>query len=263
MAIVRPFKALRPRKDLVERVASLPYDVMSRKEAKEMAQGNPYSFLHVVRSEIDFPSSIDAYDLKVYKKAQKNLKMFEDDGILVQDEQPQIYIYRQIMNGNPQTGFVACTSVDDYVNNVIKKHELTLLEKERDRLNHFDRCDANTAPIFLSYRDQDRLNEILEEWTKKEPEYDIMTDDGVGHAVWSIDDENLILEISELFGDIDNLYIADGHHRTASAAKVALKRRQENPNYTGDEEFNYFMSVLFPESSLTIMDYNRVVHDLN
>jgi glutamate dehydrogenase (NADP+) len=236
---------------------------MDRKEAKNMAKGNPYSFLHIVRSEIDFPSSTDPYDPKVYKKAQKNLKIFEDDGVLVQDEQPMIYIYRQVMNGNEQTGFVGCTSVDDYVNNVIKKHELTLLSKERDRISHFDKCDANTAPIFLTYKDNDRLNEILEQWTKKDPEFDIVTEDGVGHIAWLVNDEALIAEITELFGGIESLYIADGHHRSASAAKVALKRRQENPNYTGEEEFNFFMSVIFPESSLNIMDYNRVVHDAN
>ena len=263
MAIVRPFKALRPRKDLVDKVASLPYDVMDRKEAKAMAKGNPYSFLHIVRSEIDFPSSTDPYHLKVYKKAQRNLRVFEDDGILVQDENPMIYIYRQIMDGNSQTGFVASTSVDDYVNNVIKKHELTLLSKEKDRLNHFDRCDANTAPIFLTYRDNNRLNAILEEQTVAEPDFDIVTDDGVGHSAWAITDEAIIAEISELFGGIESLYIADGHHRSASAAKVALKRRQENPNYSGDEEFNFFMSVIFPESNLNILPYNRVVHDLN
>ena len=263
MAIVRPFRAVRPRKDLVEKVVALPYDVMDRKEAKAMAKGNPYSFLHISRSEIDLPSSVDSYDKKVYKKARLNLDIFQDDGILVQDEVPMIYIYRQVMNGEAQTGFVANTSIDDYVNNVIKKHELTLLSKEQDRINHFDACDANTAPIFLTYRDEDRLNEILKEWTKKEPEFDIVTEDGVGHIVWAIDDAKLISEITEKFSTINSLYIADGHHRTASAAKVALKRRQENPNYTGEEEFNYFMSVIFPESSLTIMDYNRVVHDLN
>ncbi len=263
MAVVRPFKALRPRKDLVERVASLPYDVMDRKEAKAMAKGNPYSFLHIVRSEIDFPSSTDPYDPKVYKKAKKNLQVFQDDGILVADEKPMIYIYRQIMDGNEQTGFVGCTSIDDYVNNIIKKHELTLLSKEKDRINHFDACDANTAPIFLTYRDEDRLGEILQTWTEKDPDFDIVTEDGVGHVVWTIDDEALIEEITEKFTHIDSLYIADGHHRSASAAKVALKRRQENPNYTGNEEFNFFMSVIFPESNLNIMDYNRVVHDLN
>jgi glutamate dehydrogenase (NADP+) len=264
MAVVKPFKALRPRKDLVDRVASLPYDVMDRKEAKAMAAGNPYSFLHIIRAEIDFPSSTDPYSSRVYKKSQKNLKIFEDDGILVQDQEAMIYIYRQIMNGNAQTGFVACTSVDDYVNNIIKKHELTILSKEKDRLDHFDRCDANTAPIFLSYRDQDRLNDILQHWTEThEPEIDIVTDDGVGHIVWSIDDLDLVAEIQEQFAKVESLYIADGHHRTASAAKVALKRRSEFPNYTGEEEFNYFMSVIFPESNLHIMPYNRVVHDLN
>jgi glutamate dehydrogenase (NADP+) len=262
MAIVRPFKALRPRLDLVERVASLPYDVMDRKEAKLMAKGNPYSFLHIVRSEIDYPSSLDQYDPKVYRKARKNLRVFEDDGILVQDDKAMIYIYRQIMNGREQTGFVAATSIDDYENNVIKKHELTLLRKERDRIDHFDACDANTAPIFLTYKDQARLNEILKEWTKKAPLSDFTTEDGVGHVVWAIDDETLIKEITEQFIGIDSLYIADGHHRAASSMKVAQKRREEFPNYTGEEEFNYFMSVIFPESDLEIMPYNRVVHDL-
>jgi|GEM_PF-2021 glutamate dehydrogenase (NADP+) len=264
MAIVRPFKALRPRKDLVDRVACLPYDVMDRKEAKEMAKGNPYSFLHIIRSEIDFPSSTDPYSDKVYKKAAQNLKIFEEDGILIQDKKPMIYIYRQIMNGMEQTGFVATTSVDDYTNNVIKKHELTILAKEQDRIKHFDRCDANTAPVFLSYRDQKRLNGILEEWTSAhDPEFEMTTDDGVGHIVWKIDDEKLIQEIQDEFAKIDSLYIADGHHRTASAAKVALKRRSEFPNFTGDEEFNFFMSVIFPESHLHILPYNRVVKDLN
>jgi glutamate dehydrogenase (NADP+) len=262
MAIVRPFKALRPRKDLVERVASLPYDVMDRKEAKKMAKGNPYSFLHIVRSEIDYPSSVDEYDPKVYRKARKNLKVFEDDGILVQDELPMIYIYRQIMDGREQTGFVGATSVDDYENNIIKKHELTILRKERDRIDHFDACDANTAPIFLTYRDKPELNQILKEWTKKAPLYDFTTEDGVDHIVWLIDDQKTIETVQELFEDIDSLYIADGHHRCASAMKVAQKRREEFPNYTGEEEFNFFMSVIFPESNLNVMPYNRVVHDL-
>ncbi len=264
MAIVKPFKAVRPRKDLVEKVVALPYDVMDRKEAKAMAKGNPYSFLHISRSEIDFPSSMNPYDKKVYARARRNFDVFQDDGILIQDEKPMIYIYRQIMNGNAQTGFVASTCVDDYVNNIIKKHELTILSKEKDRTDHFDVCCANTSPVFLTYRENKRLSEILEDWTEKhEPDVDIVTEDEVSHLVWPIDDDELIKEITELFAEIDSLYIADGHHRTASAARVALKRRQENPNYTGDEEFNYFMSVIIPESDLTIMDYNRVVHDLN
>lgn len=263
MAVVKPFKALRPRKDLVERVASLPFDVMDRNEAKQMAKGNPYSFLHIIRSEIDFPSSTDPFDVKVYKKAQANLKIFEDDGILVQDDMPMIYIYRQVMDGNVQTGFVACTSVDEYVNNIIKKHELTILSREKDRFDHFDHCDANTAPIFLTYRDQDRLNQILEDWTEThEPEFDIVCDDGVGHIVWKVDDQKVIDDIQTQFKGVESLYIADGHHRAASVAKVALKRRYEFPNYTGEEEFNFFMSVIFPESTLNIRPYNRVVHDL-
>ncbi len=263
MAVVRPFRALRPRKDLVERVASLPFDVMDRNEAKQMAKGNPYSFLHIIRSEIDFPSSTDPFDRKVYKKAQTNLNIFEDDGILVQDPMPMIYIYRQIMDGNVQTGFVACTSVDEYVNNIIKKHELTILSREKDRFDHFDQCDANTAPIFLTYRDKERLNEILDQWTSThEPEFDMVADDGVGHAVWKIDDQSVMDEIVKQFSEVDSLYIADGHHRIASVAKVAQKRRTEFPNYTGDEEFNFFMSVIFPESTLNVRPYNRVVHDL-
>ena len=262
MAIVRPFKALRPRPDLVEKVASLPYDVMDRKEAKKMAKGNPYSFLHIVRSEIDYPSSTSRYDPKIYRKARKNLRIFEDDGILVQDDKAMVYIYRQIMDGREQTGFVAIASVDDYENNVIKKHELTLLRNEQDRVNHFDACDANTAPIFLTYKDEERLNEILRDWTEKTPTSDITTEDSVSHIVWTVDDPKLIKEITAKFADIESLYIADGHHRAASAMKVAQKRREEFPNYTGEEEFNYFMSVIFPESDLEIMSYNRVVHDL-
>jgi glutamate dehydrogenase (NADP+) len=235
---------------------------MDRREAKSMAKGNPYSFLHIVRSEIDYPSSIDQYDPKVYRKARKNLRVFEEDGILVQDEKPHIYIYRQIMDGREQTGFVGVTSIDDYENNVIKKHELTLLRKERDRIDHFDACDANTAPIFLTYKDEDKLNEILAEWTKKRPEFEFTTEDGVGHIVWVVDDEKTIAKITERFATIDSLYIADGHHRSASAAKVAQKRREEFPNYTGEEDFNFFMSVIFPESDLHILPYNRIVHDL-
>lgn len=263
MAIVRPFRAVRPRKDLVEKVVALPYDVMDRKEAKAMAKGNPYSFLHISRSEIDLPSSVDQYDKKVYQKARKNLDIFQDDGILVQDETAMIYIYRQIMNGKAQTGFVANTSIDDYVNNVLKKHELTLLSKEQDRIKHFDACDANTSPIFMTYRSNNRLAKILEDWTEREPEINIETEDGVFHLVWPITDAALVQEITEVFDGIESLYIADGHHRSASAAKVALKRRQEAPNCSGEEEFNFLMSVIFPEDDLNIMDYNRVVHDLN
>ncbi len=264
MAIVKSFKAVRPRKDLVEKVVALPYDVMDRKEAKAMAKGNPYSFLHISRSEIDFPSSMNPYDKKVYARARRNFDIFQDDGILIQDEKPMIYIYRQIMNGNSQTGFVASTCIDDYVNNVIKKHELTILSKEKDRTDHFDACCANTSPIFMTYRENKQLSDILNSWTENHtPDVDIITEDEVSHIVWSIDDDELIQKITDIFATIESLYIADGHHRTASAARVALKRRQENPNYTGEEEFNFFMSVIFPEKDLNIFDYNRVAHDLN
>lgn len=264
MAIVRPFKGIRPKKELVEKVASLPYDVMNREEAKEMAEGNDFSFLHVVRSEIDMDDSLSQYDEKVYQKARENLDGMIDKDILVQDDMPKIYIYRQIMNGRVQTGLVGCTSIDEYLNNVIKKHEFTRPAKEQDRINNFDYCDANTAPIFLTYRKNDDINQIVNDWIKfHKPLYDFTSEDGITHIVWDINDEDKVNRISELFDGINYLYIADGHHRSASSVKVGLKRREENPNYTGDEEFNYFMSVIFPDEDLFIMDYNRVVKDLN
>jgi uncharacterized protein (DUF1015 family) len=264
MAVVRPFKAIRPKEDLVDKVASLPYDVMNREEAKEMAKGNKYSFLHVVRSEIDLDDSIDEHDKVVYEKARENLDKMISEGILIQDNQPKFYIYRQIMFGRVQTGIVGCTSIDDYMNDIIKKHEYTRPAKEQDRINNFDYCDANTAPIFLTYRTKDEINKLVNDWIKfHKPIYNFTSDDDITHIVWDIDDQEVIEKISKLFGEIDYLYIADGHHRTASAAKVGLKRREENPNYTGEEEFNYFMSVIFPDEDLFIMDYNRVVKDLN
>ncbi len=263
MAIVRPFKALRPNKDVADKVASLPYDVMNREEAKEMAKGNDLSFLHIVRSEMDIPAEVSQYDETVYAKARENLDLFEEKGYMAQDEVPMYYIYRQIMDGRSQTGFVGCTSIDDYQNDIIKKHEFTLPKKEQDRINNFDTCDANTAPIFLTYRDNDVLGNILEEQTKNEPEYNFVSEDGITHIVWVITDMEVNKVIQDTFASIDYLYIADGHHRSASSVKVGLKRREQFPNYTGDEEFNFFMSVIFPESHLYIMDYNRVVSDLN
>lgn len=264
MAVVRPFKAIRPKEKLVEKVASLPYDVMNREEAKEMAKGNEYSFLHVVRSEIDVDDSVSQYDEIVYKTARKNLDKMIEDGILVQDDEPKYYIYRQIMFGRVQTGIVGCASIDDYINDIIKKHEFTRPEKEVDRINNFDYCDANTAPIFLTYRKNDELNKIINDWIKfHKPIYDFTSEDDITHIVWDIDDKEVIAKIQEIFNGIDYLYIADGHHRSASSVKVGLKRREENPNYTGEEEFNYFLSVIFPDEDLFIMDYNRVVKDLN
>ncbi len=264
MAIVRPFKALRPKEDLVEKVASLPYDVMNRTEAKEMAKGNDYSFLHVVRSEIDLDDSVDAYSEDVYNTARKNLDKFEKEGIIKQDETARFYIYRQLMFGRVQTGIVAVTSIDDYMNDIIKKHEFTRPVKEQDRINNFDYCDANTAPIFLTYRKNDKINQLVNDWIKfHKPVYNFISEDDITHIVWDITSDEVNKAIQDEFSKIDYLYIADGHHRSASSAKVGLKRREANPNYTGEEEFNYFMSVIFPDEDLFIMDYNRVVKDLN
>ena len=264
MAIVRPFKAIRPKKELVEKVISLPYDVMNRKEAKEMAGDNEHSFLHIVRSEIDLDDSIGAYDQVVYETAKKNLDSFVEKGTLNKDETANFYIYRQIMNGRVQTGIVACTSIDEYLNNIIKKHEFTRVEKEIDRINNFDFTNAHNEPVFLSYRKNDEINEIVNNWIKFHmPEYDVKTDDGITHIVWVLDDQTLVSRINEIFKTVQYLYIADGHHRSASSVKVGLKRREANPNFTGEEEFNYYLAVIFPDEDLFIMDYNRVVKDLN
>ncbi len=264
MAVVRPFKAVRPVKELVEQVASLPYDVMNRAEAKQMAAGNPHSFLHVVRSEMDVPDDMEMYDPEVYKTARKNLDKMQADGVLVQDETPRFYIYRQLMWGRVQTGIVACTSIDDYSNNIIKKHEFTRPVKEQDRINNFDYCDANTAPIFLTYRKNKEIDQIVNDWIKfHKPEYNFISEDDITHIVWQITSDEINAKIENIFKGIDYLYIADGHHRSASSVKVGLKRREANPNYNGSEEYNFFMSVIFPDEDLFIMDYNRVIKDLN
>jgi len=263
MAILRAFKGIRPRKDLAKDVAALPYDVMNSSEAREMVKDKPYSFLHVDKAEVDLDESINIYDVKVYQKANENLQNMIDQGILIQDDKPKLYIYRLIMKGRAQTGIVGVTSIDDYMNDVIKKHELTREEKEKDRMNHVDFCDANTGPIFLTYRNNKRIDEIVNDLTFNPPEYTFIAEDGVAHLAWIIDDAGLIEEIVNIFKAIDSLYIADGHHRAASAVKVGLKRREENKNYNMDQEFNYFLSVLFPKNDLYIMDYNRVVKDLN
>lgn len=264
MAIVRPFKGIIPKKELAEQVACLPYDVMNRKEAKQMAEGNPNSYLHIVRSEIDLADSVGDYDPVVYETARKNLDAFVEKGIMTQDEAPIYYIYRQLMNGRVQTGLVACTSIDDYMNDVIKKHEFTRPTKEVDRINNFDYCDANTEPVFLTYRKNDEINRIVNDWIKFHmPLYNFTTDDDITHIFWKLDDLSLVECIGNIFAGIDYLYIADGHHRSASSVKVGMKRREEFPNFDGSEEFNYFMAVIFPDEDLFIMDYNRVVKDLN
>lgn len=263
MITLKAFKALRPRADIVQKVAELPYDVMNSKEAKEIAKGNKYSFLHVDKAEIDLDENINLYDREVYIKANENLQNMIDSKVLIQDEKENLYIYRLIMNGKSQVGIVACTSIDDYINNKIKKHEHTRKDKEQDRINHVDFCDANTGPIFLTYKYNDKIDNLINTWIQKEPVYDFTAEDGVKNTVWVVNDEETINNICNLFKDVDSLYIADGHHRAASAVKVALKRREENPNYLGSEEFNFFLSVIFPHSHLNIIDYNRIVKDLN
>lgn len=264
MATVRPFRAIRPEKGYEEKVISLPYDVMNRQEAAEMAEGNPFSFLHICRSEIDLPEQEDPYDISVYEKARDNIKKYLDEGVFLQEDKPCLYIYRQTMDGRVQTGIVGCVSVDEYQNNTIKKHEFTRVEKEKDRIRHFDICDTDTEPVFLTYRDDKRIRTIVEAFAAgNDPVYDFVSGDGIGHTLWVIDDEATLQSLTSLFSEVPYLYIADGHHRSASACKVGLKRREENPDYSGDEEFNFFMAAVFPDSDLKIFDYNRVVKDLN
>ena len=263
MAIIRPFKAYRPIKEHVKDIAALPYDVMSSKEARGMVKNNKYSFLHVDRAEVNLDESVGEYDKVVYDTAKKVLENMIEEGLYIQEKAPAIYIYQQIMDGRGQKGIVCCTSVDDYINNIIKKHERTRLLKEIDRVNHVDICNANTGPIFLTYRNNNEISSIVEEWTKKEPVYDFISEDGNGHRVWIIDDNIIIEKLVKLFKSIKYLYIADGHHRSASAVKVALNRRKQLGKYTGNEEFNYFLSIIYPDTELKVFDYNRTVKDLN
>lgn len=263
MAKFRGFRAYRPSKENQSVIPALPYDVMSSMEAREMFKDKPLAFMHIDRAEIDFEIGVDQYSKEVYEKAKSNLLKLEENGDLIQDENNCFYIYKQVMNGRVQTGLVGCASIDDYKNNVIKKHEHTLAKKEQDRINHVNTCDANTGPIFLTYRKSDVISQTINTWMENHtPEYDFTADD-VLQQVWVIDDEGTNKLLSDAFKQVDALYIADGHHRCASAVKVGELRRKENPNYTGDEEFNYFLAVAFPDKDLEIMDYNRVVKDLN
>lgn len=263
MITLKPFAALRPKNEYVKECAALPYDVMSSDEAREEVVGKPYSFLHIDKAEIDLSPSVDLYDDSVYAKAAENLKNFEKLGVYEQEERPKFYFYREIMNGRAQTGIVGCASIDDYIENRIKKHELTRADKEADRIRHVDTCSAQTGPIFLAYRKSESLDEIIASETANAPLYDFISDDGVQHTVWSSSSKEIDAQIEQAFKALDCLYIADGHHRAASAVKAGLKRRQENANVTGEEEFNFFLSVIFPADSLKILDYNRVLYDLN
>lgn len=263
MAKVKPFNAIRPAAGLEDRIAALPYDVYNRAEAREAVKGNDLSFLRIDRAETSFDDSVDTYDDRVYKKADELFKGMLDAGSFVKDEKPCYYIYELTMDARAQTGIVACASIDDYINSVIKKHENTRADKEADRIRHVDALSAQTGPIFLAYRADEGINVIVDK-TKASPAVnDFVSDDGIRHRVWIIDDESDIKAIEDAFSAMDSIYIADGHHRCASAVKVGLKRREEHKGYTGEEEFNYFLSVLFPDEQLMIMDYNRVLKDLN
>lgn len=263
MAEIRPFRCIRPSKEAASAVAALPYDVYDRKEAKEIVKKNPLSFLAVDRAETQFEDGKNPYAPEVYEQAARTLKRWQQEGILTEDESPFYYLYELVMEGRAQTGIVACASVDDYSCGVIARHENTREEKEQDRIRHVDVTNAHTGPIFLAYRSQEELNGLVALEKKKTPLYDFISEDGICHRVWKIEDPQKAEEIHRIFSGIPRVYIADGHHRAASAVKVAAMRREANPSWTGNEEFNYFLSVLFPDDQLMIMPYNRVVQDLN
>lgn len=263
MAVIKPFRAYRPKKGLEAEIAALPYDVYSREEAAAEVKGKPLSFLNIDRAETQFDASVDTYDSIVYQRAHDSLWKMIEEGQFVQEDRPVYYIYELTMAGRTQSGIVACASVDDYLSHVIKKHENTRADKELDRIRHVEACNAQTGPIFLAYRGSGVIKEIIERVKKQEALYDFTCADGITHRVWRIDGSADITAIQDTFGAMKEIYIADGHHRCASAVKVGLKKREENPGYTGEEEFNYFLSVLFADEELMIMDYNRVVKDLN
>lgn len=264
MAKIKPFKGIRPPKEWVEQVASRPYDVLNSAEARREAEGNEKSLYHIIKPEINFPEGIDEHDACVYESAAQHFRLFQDKGWLVQDEKENYYVYAQTMNGKTQYGLVVGAYVPDYMNGVIKKHELTRRDKEEDRMKHVRVNNANIEPVFFAYPDHAGLDAIVAKYTAGQPEYDfIAPDDGFGHTFWVIDRQEDIDTITSAFADMPALYIADGHHRSAAAALVGAEKAAQNPNHKGDEEYNYFMAVCFPANQLTIIDYNRVVKDLN
>ena len=265
MSTVKPFRGLRPQKDIAARLSCLPYDVMNTQEAAQMAQGNPQSFLHITRAEIDLPEGIDPHSKQVYDKSLQNFNDFQQKGWLFQDAEPKFYIYAQTMDGRTQYGIAGAAFCEDYQNGIIKKHELTRPDKEDDRMVHVNTLDANAEPVFLSYRAVPEIDAIVDNIVRnQQPEYDFVSADGFGHKFWVIDDAKTNARIEQLFAEqVPALYVADGHHRTAAAARVGLERKAHNPNHTGNEEYNYFLAVIFPDSQLKIMDYNRVIKDLN
>lgn len=263
MAIVRPFKGLRPPKDIAAKVASFPYDVINSDEARELAKGNPQSFLHINKPEIDLDPGIDLYDQRVYDQAVANFRMFQEKNWLTRDPEACFYIYKQVMNGRAQIGLMCCCSAQEYWDGKIKRHEFTRKDKEEDRLKHVDLTNCNAGPVFLTYPARDSINALVDQIVKNAPEVDFTSEDGIQHVLWVVRDTKWADSITKEFARIPALYVADGHHRTQAAARVAKVRSEKNPNHTGNEEYNFFMSVIFPHNHLMIMDYNRAVHDLN
>lgn len=261
---IKPFKGLRPPKNLIEQVASRPYDVLNSEEARQETGDNEKSLYHIIKPEIDFPVGTDEHDPKVYEKAAENFQKFQDKGWLLQDDKEMYYVYAQTMNGRTQYGLVVCAYVDDYMTGKIKKHELTRRDKEEDRMKHVRVNNANIEPVFFAYPDNPELDNLVKKYTSQTPVYDFVAElDGFGHTFWLIDDDKDITHITEVFAEMPALYIADGHHRSAAAALVGAEKAKQNPNHKGNEEYNFFMAVCFPANQLTIIDYNRVVKDLN
>ncbi len=263
MSIIKPFKGIRPQKTYAQKVASPPYDVLNSNEAREMAADNPYSFLHVNKPEIDLPSDVNNYDESVYQKGSENFVNLQENGILFTDEKPSFYIYRQIMDAHVQYGLVASASVNEYDQDIIKKHELTRMEKEDDRVKHILTLNAQVGPVFLTYKAQPAIDKIVEKISQSIPEYDFTADDGIQHTFWVVNNDNLIKELQDQFAKIDCLYVADGHHRSAAASRVQKEFQSKNNSHSGLEEYNYFLTVIFPHNQMNILDYNRVVKDLN
>jgi uncharacterized protein (DUF1015 family) len=263
MARIEPFRGIRPPKDIAHKVASPPYDVLNSMEAKKLAANNPYSFLRITKPEVDLPDGIDLYSDEVYKKAKENFSKFLEDNILVQDKKKCFYLYKQIWGDHVQVGLVAGASCQDYQDNVIKKHENTREDKEKDRMRHIETLNANTGPVFLTFKHTESLDALFEKGLEKEPEYDFTKANGVRHIFYVVENEQLIIDIKAEFARVDYLYVADGHHRSASATNVKIERQKANPNHTGNEEYNFFLSVIFPDNQMKILPYNRVVKDLN
>jgi len=264
MAILKAFKGLRPPQKIASELASRPYDVLNSEEAREEAAGNECSLLHIIKPEIDLPEDVDHYAQEVYDKARENFDAFRSKGWLVPDAEAYLYIYAQTMNGKTQYGLVGCAAVEDYMNNVIKKHELTRKVKEEDRMKHVRVCNANMEPVFFTYPAKKEIDAIVEKWVAEHnAEYDFTADDGFGHHFWVVNDLDVVKKLTDLFAEVPATYVADGHHRTAAAALVGAEKRKNNPNHKGDEEYNFFLAVHFPDDQLTIIDYNRVVTDLN